>query len=90
MIQQEKYQNALNSLNTILTRARWMAHEANALALAQLLDAAEILPTYLAQPEDATEAFRAAVEDISQRFADCAHILEEFNQHCAYTAPTAP
>ena len=41
MIQQEKYQNALRSLNAILTRARWMAHEANAPALAHLLEAAE-------------------------------------------------
>ena len=85
MIQQEKYQNALRSLNTILTRARWMAHEANAPELAHLLDAAEILPKYLAQPEDATEEFRATVEDISKQFEDCSHLIEEFNQNCACT-----
>ena len=85
MIQQEKYQNALRSLNAILTRARWMAHEANARELAHLLDTAEILPKYLAQPEDATEEFRATVEEISQQFEDCSHMIEEFNQNCAYT-----
>lgn len=83
MIQQQKYQNALRSLNSILTRARWMAHEANASDLAHLLDAAEILPKYIAQPEDTTDEFRAAVEDISQQFENCAHIIEEFNQDCA-------
>ena len=85
MIQQEKYQNALRSLNAILTRARWMAHEANAPELAHLLDAAEILPKYLAQPEDATEEFRATVEEISQQFEDCAHMIKEFNQNGACT-----
>ena len=85
MIQQEKYQNALRSLNAILTRARWMAHEANAPELAHLLDAAEILPKYLAQPEDATEEFRATVEDISKQFEDCSHLIGEFNQNCACT-----
>ncbi len=85
MIQQEKYQNALRSLNAILTRARWMAHEANAPELAHLLDAAEILPKYLAQPEDATEEFRATVKEISQQFEDCSHMIKEFNQNCACT-----
>ena len=80
MIQQEKYHHALRSLQAILTRARWLAQEAKAPELAHLLDAAEILPKYLAQPEDATEAFRATVEDISQQFADCSHLIEEFNQ----------
>lgn len=85
MIEQEKYQNALRSLHAILTRARWMAHEAHAPELAHLLDAAEILPKYLAQPEDATEEFRATVEEISQQFEDCSHMIKEFNQHYACT-----
>ena len=85
MIQQEKYQNALRSLNSILTRARWMAHQANASELADLLDAAEILPKYIAAPEDATEQFRVTVEDISQQFDHCSHIIKEFNEDCACT-----
>lgn len=83
MIQQDKYQNALHSLNSILTRARWMAQEANARELAELLDAAEILPKYIAQPEDATEDFRATVEDISHQFTRCSHIIGQFDQDCA-------
>ena len=83
MIQQEKYQNALRSLNAILIRARWMAHEANASDLADLLDAAEILPKYIAQPDDATEAFRVTIEDISRQFGRCSHIIEEFDRDCA-------
>ena len=80
MIHQEKYQNALRALNSILTRARWMAHESNAPELADLLDAAEILPIYLAHPDDATEEFRTTVENISQQFENCSHIIEEFNE----------
>lgn len=83
MIQEDKYQSALHSLNSILTRARWMAREANAPELAELLDAAEILPKYIAQPEDATEDFRAAVQDISQQFDSCSHLIGQFNQGCA-------
>lgn len=85
MIQQEKYQNALRSLSSVLTRARWMAHEANARVLADLLDAAEILPKYIAQSEDMTDEFRSAVTDISEQFQICSHLVEEFNQDCACT-----
>ena len=83
MIQIDKYQQALLSLNSVLTRARWMASEVGATELAKLLDSAEILPKYIAQPEDATEDFRAAVEDISNKFTSCSHIIDQFNQDCA-------
>jgi len=83
MIREEKYQNALRSLNSILTRARWMANEGNTSQVAQLLDAAEILPKYIAQSEDATEAVRATVEDISQQFDACSHVIDQFDQDCA-------
>lgn len=86
MIRDDKYQSALRALNSILTRARWIANEANQRRLAELLDAAEVLPTYLAQPEDTTDEFRAVVEDISTQFEECAHIIEEFNQDCACTS----
>lgn len=82
MIRQEKYQNALHALSSILTRARWMAHESKATDLAELLDAAEILPKYIGQSDDATEDFRAAIEDISLRYENCAHIVEDFRQDC--------
>jgi hypothetical protein len=86
MIQPDKYQNALRSLNTILTRARWMAYEADAPELAELLDAAEILPKYIAQSEDATDVYRAAVESISQQFKLCSHAIHEFDdtQACVW------
>ena len=83
MIRDDKYQSALRAVNSILIRARWIAHESNNPRLAELLDAAEILPTYLAQSEDATEEFRAVVEDISEQFEECSHIIEEFNENCA-------
>jgi hypothetical protein len=83
MIQQEKYQQALLSLNSVLTRARWMASEVGASDLAKLLDAAEILPKYIAQSDDATEDFRSTVEDISNHFSGCSHIIGQFDQECA-------
>jgi hypothetical protein len=86
MIHQDKNQSALRALNSILTRARWMAHESNSPRLADLLDAAEILPIYLAQPENTTEEFRAVVKDISEEFEECSHVIEDFNQDCAYGA----
>ncbi len=83
MIQREKYQQALQSLNSVLTRARWMAAEAGAEELTELLDAAEMLPKYIAQSEDATDEFRVAVEDISNHFTSCSHVIRQFNQDCA-------
>ena len=71
----------MRALHAMLTRARWMAHAAHALELAHLLDAAEILPKYLAQPEDATEEFRATVEEISQQCEDCSHMIKACSQH---------
>jgi hypothetical protein len=83
MIRDDRMQHALRSLSSILTRARWMAHESKAFDLAELLDAAEILPKYIAQEGDATEDFRLTVEAISQQFENCSHLADEFNQDCA-------
>jgi hypothetical protein len=80
MIHQDKYEPALRALNSILTRARWMAEESSNRRLADLLDIAEILPMYVALPEDATEEFRTLVADISERFEECSHIIDEFDQ----------
>jgi hypothetical protein len=59
-----------------------MAAEAGAVELANLLDAAEILPKYIAQSDDATEDFRATVSEIASQFAGCSHIISQFNQDC--------
>ncbi len=83
MIRKDKYQQSLQSLNSVLIRARWMAEEMGATELAELLDAAEILPIYIAQTDDATEDFRTTIEDISHQFTSCSHIIGQFNQDCA-------
>jgi hypothetical protein len=83
MIQAEKLQPALRALNMILTRARWMAHEGRSAEVAELLDAAEILPSYLAQAEDATSDVHATLESISKQFPECSSVLREFERDCA-------
>lgn len=80
MICPDKTQHALRALNVILTRARFMAHEANAAELARLLDAAEILPKYLAEDGDNTEEFRLALAGIAEKHAICSSVLDEFDQ----------
>ena len=83
MIQEEKHQNALRALNQILVRARWMAYESDSLELARMLDAAEILPIYIAESQDNTDLFQAALESMAQKFSCCAYIAEEFKKEQA-------
>jgi hypothetical protein len=80
MIQEEKYHNALKALNQILVRARWMAYESDSPELARMLDDAEILPIYIAESEDNTDLFQAALESMAQKFSCCAFIAEEFKK----------
>lgn len=83
MIQLDKYQQSLRALNVILTRARWMAHEGGQEELAALLDAAEILPKYIAQPNDATDDYRMTIEAIAEQFPECSQLREDFERDCA-------
>ncbi|MGH7127941.1 MAG: hypothetical protein ACREIV_05195 [Planctomycetaceae bacterium] len=64
-----------------MIQARWMACEANATELARLLDEAEILPSYIAAENDATEMFHTALAGIAEQHSFCAGILDEFEQH---------
>jgi hypothetical protein len=80
MIRREKFDQALRALNSILIRARFLAGSGNTAEVADLLDAAEILPKYIAQPEDATELFRSALQSISSEHISCSHIIEEFDR----------
>ncbi len=80
MIRTDKYNQALQVLNGIMIRARFLAYEGNAQEVADLLDAAEILPQYMAQPEDATELFRLTLQAISQEHTSCAHLIREFDK----------
>ena len=75
MIRPEKTEAALAALHRILVQARWLAHEAGAADVALLLDAAEVLPSYLTEDEDLTEAFRQTLADIANDYASCATSL---------------
>lgn len=80
MIQDNRLESALHALNHILVRVRWMAYEADCRELAELLDAAEILPMYIADKEDMTETYRLSLESISQKFTCCGFVADEFNK----------
>lgn len=79
MIQKEKVQQALHALNFILIRARKIAYDTNQTQMANLLDHAEILPLYIAEPDDRTESYRLVLDAIADQFPECKPILPIFD-----------
>jgi hypothetical protein len=89
MIRAEKYPQALAALQQVIVRARFMAVQAEHSAkVVDLLDAAEYLPQLIAEAEDRTETFAAALKELSERFPYCGHIFTEFSREPA-PRPTA-
>ena len=81
MIRAEKYPQALAALQQVIVRARFLVTQAEHSAkVVDLLDAAEYLPQLIAEAEDRTEAYAAALKDLSERFPYCQHILTEFSR----------
>ena len=80
MIRSEKYVKALSALQQIIIRARFLASkEEQATKVVGLLDAAEELPRLIADDEDRTAEFAAALQAISERYPYCRNIFEEFS-----------
>jgi len=76
MIKPDKLSNALYALQGVLIRGRTMAYNgAPARDLADLLDAAETLPRFIASPTDETEKFRLCLASIAERHK-CAFVLQ--------------
>lgn len=81
MIQSEKYVLALSALQQVIIRARFLAtKEGQMTKVVDLLDAAEELPRLIADDEDRTAEFAAALQAISERYPYCRNIFLEFNR----------
>ncbi|MCI0387593.1 MAG: hypothetical protein MOB07_02315 [Acidobacteria bacterium] len=80
MIRSEKYVKALSALQQIIIRARFLASkEEQKTKVVGLLDAAEELPRMIADDEDRTETFAAALQAISERYPYCRNIFVDFS-----------
>ena len=79
MIAAEKIPHALDALQALVIRARFMAYQRDDHAvIADLLDSVELLPRLIACEEDRTERFRDVVKEASTRHG-CAFALERFD-----------
>jgi hypothetical protein len=79
MISSEKLPSAYYALNGVLITARQFAEmDGTCDRLRMILDYAEELPRLLAAQEDETEAFRATLVEVAERF-QCAFLLQRFD-----------
>jgi hypothetical protein len=80
MVRAEKYAQALSALQQIIIRARFLAaKEGQAPKAVGLLDAAEELPRLLADREDRTDEFAAALAAIAEKYPYCGNLFAEFS-----------
>src|SRR3954454_8617805 len=81
MVAPDKCRQALQSLQRILILARFMGYEGcDPRKIADVLDAAEILPAYLASPCDKTSEFRDTVESLALRDPRFGYALAAFDE----------
>lgn len=71
--------NAIWALNAILVAGRMLAYEkASHEDLAEVLDAAELLPILLLKDDDETDLFRGILEDLARKFPSMHQALDRF------------
>ena len=81
MIRQDKQKNALMAIHGMLVWLRTRAYErAPHEELAQVLDAAEELPTLFDQKEDKTDYFRSVLADLAARHQGLGNALDYFDR----------
>lgn len=89
MLPEKTVPAALHAIHRILVHGRWMAyHDAPSKQMAELLDAAEILPTLIASDEDETVFFQLMLEGLAEQFPACRGILEEYLQTAGAVSTT--
>lgn len=80
MIRPEKYENALLALNAVLVWARKMAYEkADYEQIAEVLDAAEELPTLFIRKDDMTDYFRDVLLMLASKYQGFGLAVERFD-----------
>ncbi len=81
MIASAHYPQAINALHRALVISRNMAlNKADQCDIADALDWIEILPTFIASPDDKTAQFREALAALAARFPDYATALVVFDR----------
>src|SRR3954464_7537891 len=84
MVVPAKYDQALRALQRVLILGRFMGYEGcDPRRIADVLDAAEILPAYLASPCDKTAEFRGTLEGLASRDRRFGYALAAFDQPLA-------
>lgn len=80
MLADEKTTPGLHALNAVIVHLRELAFEGeNHDRIAELADAAEILPMLIAREEDLTQAFRIALVGIVEQFPGAEFALQRFD-----------
>jgi hypothetical protein len=79
MVADDKQRGALQAINAILVLCRSLAHEGKSAELAVILDVAEYLPMLMLENQDRTDAFRAQLVDLAERYPMLALALERFD-----------
>jgi hypothetical protein len=71
---------ALDALRSILVQAKAQAYESGDKRLGDLLNDAEMLPEYIASPDDMTDEFREMLAGIAQTNPSYTHIRDAFER----------
>lgn len=80
MLADEKATTGLHALNAVIVHLRQLAFEGEAHErLAELADAAEILPMLIAREEDLTRTFRLALVGIAEQFPGAEFAFRRFD-----------
>ncbi len=79
MIKPEKLPNALHALQSVIVKARSLAYNgAPAPQIADILDAAEMLPRLIGSETDETDKFRRYLVEIGERHK-CGFVVQYFD-----------
>lgn len=90
MIAQEKSNDALYALNSVLVQARMMAfQQVPHQTLAEVLDVAALLPTLIARKDNTTAEFRSHLEGLARADSRFAPALQRFDADRVRAKPLA-
>ena len=81
MIRPEQFPKALKAIQSLIVQAKSLAYEAGEGRLAELLNDVELLPEFVADEQDRTEAFLEMLQGITQVNPNLQYILEEYDNN---------
>jgi hypothetical protein len=83
MIDAEHYPQALKALQRLIIQAKSQAYDADATAVAELLNDLELLPEFIADEHDRTGELVEMLQGIARAHPNCRYIIEEFERASA-------